>query len=149
VTAVFAAPIIPIGGRVVGWSTFPDRLNLRDEVEIGGTLWRVSYIHQRSVERACGGLRLEVIEVRVSPAKISRRDNAILALANRDLSPGQMANGILLLGMSDTTYHQRLNQLLDDPEIVEAALVRYPLLVNRLRRLRAGRRRHLLGADDG
>ncbi|MCF4007241.1 DUF3263 domain-containing protein [Corynebacterium uropygiale] len=36
------------------------------------------------------------------------------------------------LGMSPVRYHQRLNQLVDDP----AALAAYPLVVGRLRRIR-------------
>lgn len=38
-------------------------------------------------------------------------------------------------GMSVIRYHQKLNQILDNSE----ALAYYPILVNRLRRLRSGR----------
>lgn len=43
---------------------------------------------------------------------------------------------VAVLGMPPTLYHQRLGALLDDPK----ALAYNPLLIKRLRRLRATRR---------
>ncbi len=48
------------------------------------------------------------------------------------------------LGMSQVRYHQRLNQLLEDPEALAAA----PQLVGRLRRVRQLRARARRAARD-
>ena len=51
---------------------------------------------------------------------------------------GRKADALLTdLGLRSTTFYQRLNRLLDDPD----ALAYAPVLVNRLRRRRATRRR--------
>lgn len=62
-------------------------------------------------------------------------------LARPSMTEGQRTTVALGLGLSSTRYAQRLNRLLDDPAAVEA----YPVLVNRLRRVRAARRSRFAG----
>jgi hypothetical protein len=70
-------------------------------------------------------------------AELSDRDAQLLAFESREWrNPGTKEQGIRLeLGMSAARYYQLLNALIDSP-----AAARYdPLLVSRLRRMRAGR----------
>lgn len=62
-------------------------------------------------------------------------------LTRPGMTEGQRTEAARGLGLSSTRYAQRLNRLLDDPAAVEA----YPVLVNRLRRVRAGRRSRFAG----
>lgn len=62
-------------------------------------------------------------------------------LARPGMTEGQRTTAALQLGLSSTRYAQRLNRLLDDPAAVET----YPVLVNRLRRVRAARRSRFAG----
>ena len=68
-------------------------------------------------------------------------DRAILALerrlANAPADGRKEHAAHVELGLTPTRYHQLLNRLLDD----RAALEAEPVLVNRLRRLRASRQR--------
>ncbi|GAQ54625.1 DUF3263 domain-containing protein [Streptomyces acidiscabies] len=69
---------------------------------------------------------------------LGRREQDILALERRSFpSPGIKERAIREdLGMSPVHYYQLLNALLDDPR----ALALDPVTVNRLRRVREGRR---------
>jgi hypothetical protein len=72
-------------------------------------------------------------------AELSDRDAGLLAFESRAWrNPGTKEQAIRLeLGMSAARYYQLLNALIDSP-----AATRYdPLLVSRLRRMRAGRTR--------
>lgn len=71
------------------------------------------------------------------PADLSERDAAILDFEATwwEASGVKDAEIRERFGLSAPRYYQTLNQLLDDP----AALVHAPLLVKRLRRLRARR----------
>lgn len=68
---------------------------------------------------------------------LSQRDLEVLALERRTFRRrGEKEQAVRdELDMSATRYYQRLNALLDDPE----ALAADPVLVGRLRRLRAQR----------
>ncbi len=70
---------------------------------------------------------------------LSERDRAVLAVERASWpGPGAKERAIReRLGMSPTRYYQLLNALLDDPR----ALAHDPVTVNRLRRVRASRRR--------
>ena len=72
------------------------------------------------------------------------RERAVLALERRGLpGPGAKERAVReQLGLSPVRYYQLLNALLDDPR----ALRHDPVTVNRLRRVRAARRRD---RDDG
>ncbi|MFM9446208.1 DUF3263 domain-containing protein [Streptomyces acidiscabies] len=72
------------------------------------------------------------------PPDLGRREQDILALERRSFpSPGVKERAIREdLGMSPVHYYQLLNALLDDPR----ALASDPVTVNRLRRVREGRR---------
>lgn len=75
-------------------------------------------------------------------AKLTEQDTAILTLASdTPADPGEMLNRIRRLGLTEITFYQRLNRLLD----TEAALAAFPITVNRLRRLRAANTHHRLG----
>ena len=71
---------------------------------------------------------------------LSERDTAILDFEDSWWAAprGKDAEVMERFGITSTVYHQILNRLLDDP----AALAHKPLLVKRLRRLRAARRDH-------
>lgn len=75
-----------------------------------------------------------------TPSGLSDRDAAILDFEDAWWSApqGKEAEVLDRFGLSSAVYHQILNRLLDDP----AALAHKPLLVKRLRRLRAARRDH-------
>ena len=61
---------------------------------------------------------------------------AVLELADRGLQGGALANAIRGLGYPhDVAYYRKLNWLLDTPKAVR----QYPVLVNRLRRIRESR----------
>lgn len=77
---------------------------------------------------------------------LSDRDRAILDFEKKWWRyPGAKEQAIRdELGMPATRYYQLLNALLDRPE----ALVHDPMLVRRLRRLRARRQRHDTASDD-
>lgn len=63
-------------------------------------------------------------------------DLVVLQLAGRGLAAGPLANAIRDAGFtSDIAYYRKLHWLLEQ----EAALKAYPVLVNRLRRLRDSR----------
>ncbi|MEX1077995.1 MAG: DUF3263 domain-containing protein [Homoserinimonas sp.] len=69
--------------------------------------------------------------------ELSERDQGLLEFENRNWrNPGSKEQAIRLeLGISAARYYQLLNALIDSP-----AAARYdPLLVSRLRRMRAGR----------
>ena len=70
---------------------------------------------------------------------LSERDRAILAFEREWwMHPGPKEQGVRArFGMSATRYYQILNELIDSP----AALLEDPMLVKRLRRLRAARQR--------
>ncbi|MFB7381297.1 DUF3263 domain-containing protein [Kitasatospora purpeofusca] len=72
------------------------------------------------------------------PAGLDARDRAVLALEARSWrTAGAKERAVREeLGLSSTRYYQLLNGLLDRPE----ALAHAPVLVNRLRRVRAARR---------
>jgi len=74
-----------------------------------------------------------------APAGLSERDQAVLAFERQWWKySGAKEQAIReLFGMSATRYYQVLNALIDRPE----ALVFDPMLVKRLRRLRATRQR--------
>ncbi|MFJ8633870.1 DUF3263 domain-containing protein [Streptomyces sp. NPDC093568] len=71
-------------------------------------------------------------------AALADREKAILALERRGFSgPGAKERAIREeLGLAPVRYYQLLNALLDDPR----ALAHDPVTVNRLRRVREGRR---------
>jgi uncharacterized protein DUF3263 len=77
--------------------------------------------------------------VEASPAGLGERSLEILAFERKWWRhAGSKEQGIReTFGLSATRYYQLLNQLLDDPE----ALKHDPVLVGRLRRLRASRAR--------
>lgn len=69
---------------------------------------------------------------------LTATDRAILDIERQTwIRPGPKVQAIIDAGWSETRYYQRLNQLLDDP----AALAAEPVLIYRLRRLRASRLR--------
>ena len=69
---------------------------------------------------------------------LSDDDKALLELeAQRFRQSGHKVAAIVKLGLTEVRYYQRLNQLIDDPE----ALAYSPVVVNRVRRLRAKRAR--------
>ncbi|PYC85418.1 DUF3263 domain-containing protein [Streptomyces tateyamensis] len=70
--------------------------------------------------------------------ELTEREQAVLALEARPWrTQGAKEQAVReQLGVSATRYYQLLNALLDRPE----ALAAQPVLVNRLRRLRAARR---------
>jgi Protein of unknown function (DUF3263) len=78
-----------------------------------------------------------VVELR--GAQLSDRDRAILAFERQWWKyAGAKEQAVRdLFGMSATRYYQVLNSLIDTPE----ALVADPMLVKRLRRVRAARQR--------
>ncbi|MFJ4619965.1 DUF3263 domain-containing protein [Streptomyces sp. NPDC088812] len=71
-------------------------------------------------------------------AELGARERDILALERRGISaPGAKERAIREeLDLSPVRYYQLLNALLDDPR----ALAHDPVTVNRLRRVREGRR---------
>ena len=75
----------------------------------------------------------------VAPAGLSERDREIIAFERQWWKyAGSKETAIKeLFDMSSTRYYQVLNALIDRPEALEAD----PLLVRRLRRLRAARQR--------
>ena len=79
-----------------------------------------------------------------SAAGLTPRDLAILAFERRWWRfAGAKEEAIRReLGLSPTAYYQLLSQLLDDPVAIQAE----PVLVDRLRRLRATRDRRRAGA---
>jgi hypothetical protein len=77
-------------------------------------------------------------------AELAERDQAILRLAGQALPPGEFANQIRELGLTDTTFHARLHVLMGRQDAVEA----HPTTVYRLGRLTAGRRRWRLDAEE-
>ena len=86
-----------------------------------------------------------------TPGGLSARDRAVLAFERQWWRfAGAKETAIReSFGMSATRYYQVLNALIDRPE----ALVADPLLVRRLRRMRAARQRQradrVLGSDRG
>ncbi|MFQ1003490.1 DUF3263 domain-containing protein [Modestobacter sp. SSW1-42] len=84
-------------------------------------------------------------------AGLSARDRAVLAFERQwwRFAGAKEAAIRETFGMSATRYYQVLNALIDRPE----ALVADPLLVRRLRRMRAARQRQrsdrVLGSDRG
>lgn len=73
-------------------------------------------------------------------AGLTGQEEAVLQLADSGLRGGLLLNAVRQLGLTDTTFSAMLNGLIDRQE-AEAA---YPVLVHRMRRLRAryaGRRR--------
>jgi hypothetical protein len=74
-----------------------------------------------------------------SESALSDRDREILAFERQWFRyPGAKGHAVReLFGLSDTRYYQILNALIDRPE----ALAHDPMLVKRLRRVRATRRR--------
>ena len=85
----------------------------------------------------------------IEPGVLGERDREILAFERQWWKyPGAKERSIRdLFDMSATSYYQCLNALIDSP----AALAHDPMLVNRLRRLRASRQKtrsaRLLGAQ--
>jgi hypothetical protein len=79
-------------------------------------------------------------------AELSEQDRAILELeaALPGLGGEKERRAREELGLSATAYHQRLNALLDRAE----ALAEYPVLVNRLRRIRDRRQRLATPASE-
>ncbi|MER5771589.1 DUF3263 domain-containing protein [Streptomyces sp. NPDC001985] len=71
-------------------------------------------------------------------APLSERDRAVLAMEQHSWpGPGAKERAIReRLGISPVRYYQLLNALLDDPR----ALAHAPVTVNRLRRVRDGKR---------
>ncbi|MFC8092020.1 DUF3263 domain-containing protein [Streptomyces sp. NPDC057301] len=71
-------------------------------------------------------------------AVLSERERAILALERRGSSGAGAKERAIReeLGLAPVRYYQLLNALLDDPR----ALAHDPVTVNRLRRVREGRR---------
>jgi hypothetical protein len=73
---------------------------------------------------------------------LDERDRGILSVEARSFpNTGAKLTAIRELGLSEVRYYQRLNTLLDDQRAVEYA----PMLVHRLRRLRAVQRRTARG----
>ncbi|MFD8422308.1 DUF3263 domain-containing protein [Streptomyces sp. NPDC059466] len=70
--------------------------------------------------------------------ELGARERAVLAMERRGFAgPGAKERAIReQLGLAPVRYYQLLNALLDDPR----ALAHDPITVNRLRRIRAGRR---------
>ncbi|MET8284713.1 DUF3263 domain-containing protein [Streptomyces sp. NPDC048448] len=70
--------------------------------------------------------------------ELGARERAVLAMERRGFAgPGAKERAIReQLGLAPVRYYQLLNALLDDPR----ALAHDPVTVNRLRRIRAGRR---------
>ena len=66
---------------------------------------------------------------------LSEGELAVLRLADRGLSGGELTNAIRDLGHSEVGFFRKLNWLLD----TERALAAHPVLVNRLRRIRRDR----------
>lgn len=66
---------------------------------------------------------------------LTDNDVAVLELAGRTLPEGDMLNAIRDLGFSEVYFYRKLNWLIDQ----EMTLAAYPVLVNRLRRLRESR----------
>jgi hypothetical protein len=67
---------------------------------------------------------------------LTAQEHAVLQLADSGLEGGPFLNAVRDLGFEgQTAYWRLLNQLID----TEKALAAYPVLVNRLRRLRAAR----------
>lgn len=81
------------------------------------------------------------------PSGLAARDLAILAFERRWWRfAGAKEEAIRReLGLSPTAYYQLLSRLLDDPLALQAE----PVLVERLRRLRATRDRRRVGAASG
>jgi hypothetical protein len=81
---------------------------------------------------------MELKGVARMPQELTDRDRAILALEAKSWrSPGAKEAAIREgLGLAPVRYYQLLNALLDREE----ALAHSPVLVNRLRRVRASRR---------
>ncbi len=73
-----------------------------------------------------------------SMEELGARERAVLAMERRGFAgPGAKERAIReQLGLAPVRYYQLLNALLDDPR----ALAHDPVTVNRLRRIRAGRR---------
>jgi len=86
-----------------------------------------------------------------TPGALSARDRAVLAFERQWWRFAGAKDTAIResFGMSATRYYQVLNALIDRPE----ALVADPLLVRRLRRMRAARQRQrsdrVLGTDRG
>ena len=86
-----------------------------------------------------------------TPGSLSARDRAVLAFERQWWRFAGAKDTAIResFGMSATRYYQVLNALIDRPE----ALVADPLLVRRLRRMRAARQRQrsdrVLGSDRG
>jgi hypothetical protein len=86
-----------------------------------------------------------------TPGGLSARDRAVLAFERQWWRFAGAKDTAIResFGMSATRYYQVLNALIDRPE----ALVADPLLVRRLRRMRAARQRQrsdrVLGSDRG
>ena len=85
--------------------------------------------------------RSTVSDVEERPTALSERDRAVLDVAGRHWPTAGVRERAIRerLGMSPTLYYQLLNALLDDPR----ALAHAPMTVNRLRRARDSRRKHL------
>lgn len=66
---------------------------------------------------------------------LTEEEEAVLQLADRDLQGGPLLNALRTLSLTETTFSAALNRLIDTQK-AEAA---YPMLVHRLRRLRASR----------
>ncbi|MFF6982163.1 DUF3263 domain-containing protein [Streptomyces sp. NPDC008343] len=75
---------------------------------------------------------------RPEAAVLAERERAILALERRGFSGAGAKERAIReeLGLAPVRYYQLLNALLDDPR----ALAHDPVTVNRLRRVREGRR---------
>lgn len=146
---VFAAPVIHKSvERVVGHIAPGERVKLHDVIRLGERLWRVSFVHERGRPacRKCNvEARLELLSVWAAPTTLTARDDAVLGVAALALTPSTLANRIHDLGLSDTRFHQILNGLLENRE----ALERYPVVVNRLRRVRATRQRFRRMDEEG
>lgn len=68
--------------------------------------------------------------------ELTDQERAVLQLADSGREGGSFLNGVRDLGyQGETAYWRVLNALIE----TEKALAAYPLLVGRLRRLRAGR----------
>lgn len=82
---------------------------------------------------------MEAAAARPAPEGLTERDQQILAFERQWWTyPGAKEQSIReLFDMSATRYYQTLNVLMDNPE----ALAYDPMLVKRLRRLRASRQR--------
>ena len=84
-------------------------------------------------------VREQVMPTITAPGALSERDQEILAFERQWWKyAGSKESAIKeLFDMSSTRYYQVLNGLIDDP----AALEHDPMLIKRLRRLRASRQR--------